>query len=252
MCQYIKKGKWWFIALGLVGAAAVSAQTPVTINDDLHVVALTPNVYQYTAWAELGAWGRVGSNGMVVVDRGEAFLIDTPAGEAQTEQLATWIADSLRARLVGFVPGHWHQDCVGGMAWLEQQGVKTYAYQLTDSLLDKSGKPRPTATFGAVKRFWVGHTAIECRFLGGGHAWDNIVVWLPKERILFGGCMVKEAAAQGVGNTEDAAPLTVWCETIRKVQQSYPNAQVVVPGHGTPGGRELLEHTKNVLNQHKP
>lgn len=248
----MKKVKWWLVALGLVGVARVSAQHSVVINGDLHVVALSPKVYQYTAWADMGSWGRIGSNGMVVVDRGEAFLVDTPVDEAQTERLATWIADSLGACLVGFVPGHWHQDCVGGMAWLERQGVKTYAYQLTDSLLVKAGKPRPVATFGPVGRFRVGSTAIECRFLGGGHAWDNIVVWLPKERILFGGCMVKEVAAQGVGNTEDAAPLEVWSQTIQQVQKQYPNAQVVVPGHGAPGGVELLEHTKKILNQHKP
>lgn len=227
----------------------VVAQNPVELGDDLKIVSIAPNVYRYTAWSEIPGWGRIGSNGMVVVDGGEAFLVDTPSQEAQTARLAQWVVDSLGANLVGFVPGHWHQDCVGGMAWLQQQGVKTYAYTLTDQLLAEQGRTRPQYTFGRVKRFAVGATTIECRFLGGGHAKDNIVVWLPKQQILFGGCMVKEAAAQTVGNVEDAAPLEVWAQTIQAVEKQYPRAQIVVPGHGKEAGVELLEHTRNVLNQ---
>ena len=234
--------KHWICALGVVWSAAAAAQ------NDLEYKALAPNVYRYTAWSEIEGWGRIGSNGLIVVDGNEAFLVDTPTDEAQTERLAAWVADSLGARIVGFVPGHWHSDCVGGMEWLGAHGTKTYAYRGTDQLLAERGRARPQYTFGPTKRFKVGRTAIECRFLGPGHATDNVVVWLPAEQILFGGCMVKELAATGAGNTEDAAPLEEWRRTVERVQKRYPDARIVVPGHGTEGGAELLEHTKQILN----
>ena len=39
---------------------------------------LTPVCYRYTAWANMGRRGRVGSNGLVVISKGKALLIDSP------------------------------------------------------------------------------------------------------------------------------------------------------------------------------
>ena len=33
--------------------------------------------------------------------------------------------------------------------------------------------------------------------------------------------------------------------------KNYPEAEVVIPGHGLPGGLDLLQHTANVVKAHK-
>jgi len=38
-----------------------------------------------------------------------------------------------------------------------------------------------------------------------------------------------------------------WLPTIQKVIESFPNAKIVIPGHGKIGGLEILEHTKRQL-----
>ena len=45
---------------------------------------------------------------------------------------------------------------------------------------------------------------IEVFFPGAGHTRDNLVVWLPEHRVLFGGCMVKSARGRTPGNLADA------------------------------------------------
>jgi len=85
----------------------------------------------------------------------------------------------------------------------------------------------------------------QCYFLGGGHATDNIVVWLPTENILFGGCMLKDNQATSIGNISDA-DVTAWPKTLDKVKAKFPSARYVVPGHGDYGGTELIEHTKQI------
>ena len=76
---------------------------------------------------------------------------------------------------------------------------------------------------------------------GAGHTRDNVVAWLPEEKVLFGGCLVKEIGA-GKGNLADADTLA-WSGTVRRVIENYPDVRIVVPGHGEPGGEELLEYT---------
>ncbi len=85
--------------------------------------------------------------------------------------------------------------------------------------------------------------------MGAGHAPDNVVVYVPEARVLFGGCAVHEASRTTPGNLSHA-DLGTWPTAIRRIQARYPEAEVVVPGHGVPGGVELLDHTLAVLEAH--
>jgi glyoxylase-like metal-dependent hydrolase (beta-lactamase superfamily II) len=77
---------------------------------------------------------------------------------------------------------------------------------------------------------------------GRGHSADNLVVWLGSGKILFGTCAVRSPTFSGKGNTADAS-LDEWPESIRSVRARYPEARVVVPGHGPVGSTDLLDHT---------
>ena len=39
--------------------------------------------------------------------------------------------------------------------------------------------------------------------------------------------------------------------SVERIQKHYPEAEVVIPGHGLPGGLDLLQHTANVVKAHK-
>lgn len=217
-----------------------------SISDDMTIEQLTDKVYVYTATAPIEGWGMVASNGMIVIDNDEAFLFDTPTTAEQTETLATFIADSLHAKIVGFVPNHWHADCVAGMDLLHCMGVTSYANEMTIDILKELGRPYPMNGFGESLSLTLNDTEIVCYYFGGGHSLDNIVVWLPSEQILFGGCMVKDIHATTLGNTADG-DVVAWPETIGKVQEMFPSAKIVIPGHGDIGGPELLEHTRELI-----
>jgi glyoxylase-like metal-dependent hydrolase (beta-lactamase superfamily II) len=92
----------------------------------------------------------------------------------------------------------------------------------------------------------VGPRTLELHFAGGGHTGDNIVVWLPDVRVLFGGCLVRSATARHLGYTREAAQLQ-WPRTVEALLRRYAEAQLIVPGHGKPGGEELLHHTMELL-----
>ena len=83
---------------------------------------------------------------------------------------------------------------------------------------------------------------VKLDYLGGGHTSDNIVVWIPSHKILFGGCMVKELDAKNLGNTKEA-DLRSYPKTLKRVLKNYTDAKIVVPGHGKPGNLQLIKHT---------
>lgn len=224
-----------------------SVEKPIRINDDLQVARLTKNCYLYTAWADMGSWGRIGSNGLVVVSDGKALLIDSPTNESQTVELAWWFDKNMDVKLESFVPGHWHDDCVGGLPWLNRNGVKTYACDKTNHILTSKGLQQAKESFTDSLTLTVGKMDIQLYFLGGGHATDNIVAWIPSDKILFGGCMLKGAQSTSIGNTSDAAPLDEWLQTVERVEQTFPQAELIVPGHGEVGGKEILEATKRII-----
>jgi metallo-beta-lactamase class B/metallo-beta-lactamase class B GIM len=64
--------------------------------------------------------------------------------------------------------------------------------------------------------------------------------------VLFGGCLVRSAASRSLGYTKEA-DLEEWPQTIVAVRDSYGGARLIVPGHGSPGGKELFEHTLELL-----
>ena len=79
-------------------------------------------------------------------------------------------------------------------------------------------------------------------FPGPAHTMDNSVVWLSKQRILFGGFMVRELNTNSLGYTAEGS-VTLWPESVNAISRRYPNLLLVVPGHGEPGDIELLKHT---------
>jgi len=220
----------------------------IQISDDIELIQLSEKAYVHVSISEIAGFGKVSSNGLIFVNGDEAFLFDTPVTNSQTETLAKWIADSLLAIVSIFVPTHWHDDCLGGLDYLHSIGIKSYANQMTIDLAKENGMPVPLHGFTDSLRLDLYGDIVECHYLGGGHSADNIVVWIPSEKILFGGCMVKDIHSKGLGNLSDAK-LEEWYPTIQKVMTKFSDAKIVIPGHGQIGGKELLEHTSKLLTE---
>jgi metallo-beta-lactamase class B len=221
----------------------------IRVSDDIELIRLSENAYIHVSVSEMAGFGKVSSNGLIFVDGNEAFLFDTPVTNSQTETLVKWIADSLSAKVSTFVPNHWHDDCIGGLEYLHSTGVKSYANQMTIDLAKANGMTVPQKGFKDFLPFDLHDKTVECHFFGVGHSADNIVVWIPSEKIMFAGCMVKDINSQGIGNLSDAN-LEEWLPTIQKVMAKFPDTKIVIPGHGQIGGQELLEHTKKLLTSY--
>lgn len=215
---------------------------PIVINDDLQLIPITDNIYLHLSWTEVNGFGRVGSNGILYILDGEALMVDTPMEEQQTKTLVEYVREVMKARITLAIPGHFHDDCLAGLPYLHSTGARSIANKRTKAICKEKGLVIPQRTFNKKRKLNFQGQAVELHYFGPGHAPDNIVVWFPSERLLFGGCMIRSIQYKGLGNTGDAV-VTEWGPTVSRVKTAFPNVKLVVPGHGSIGDAALLDHT---------
>jgi metallo-beta-lactamase class B len=220
-------------------------EKPVKISHDLELQKISDNAYVHISYATLPAYGRVAANGLIFINRNEAFLFDTPWTDSLTEVLVTYLSDKMGLKVTGFIPNHWHEDCMGGLAYLKSKGIPSYANQKTLDIARSKNLPVPEHGFTDSLNLFLGDKAIKCYFPGAAHSLDNVVVWIPSEKILFPGCMIKSMSSTDLGNTADG-DLKTYPETIDWVIKRFMTAKIVIPGHGNVGGPELLTHTRSL------
>lgn len=204
-----------------------------------HRQALAPHVWIHTSYRDIPPWGAIPTHGLVVEVDGQRVLVDTAWTEDQTAEILRWSSPPISVAVVT----HAHDDKMGGIPALHAAGIDTYAHPLSNADAPERGltPARHALAFEeAATSLFEG--ALEIFYPGGGHTRDNIVVYLPVSRVLFGGCLIRPGDADGLGNTADA-DVAHWAEAVRSVQRRFPEAAIVVPSHGDPGGVELLEHT---------
>lgn len=209
----------------------------------LKIKKLNDNVYQHISSKRVEPWGLVEASGLVVINGTEAHMIDTPWTTQATKELIEWI-EAKGLTLKNAVVTHFHEDASGNLPLLNDLKIKTYATLLTNKLL-KSKLKETSSDEISSNTFELVDGVMSVFYPGAGHAEDNVVVWLPKEKILFGGCFVRSLQAKSLGNTEDAV-ISEWSNSIQKVINRYPDIKLVVPGHGKIGDISLLTHTQKL------
>ncbi len=193
-------------------------------------------------------------NGLIVLTSKGAILIDTAwdsGGNYQkTEELLRMIKRHFKKRVDLALITHAHDDSIGGIQALLNQGIDVRSTKLTAKLAEKYGYPPPRPTLDIKPMIKVGDTVIEAYYPGEGHSQDNITVWLPQHKILFGGCLIKSLDATDLGNTADAN-IEQWGPSVKKVIRKYPNVKTVIPGHESWGDKKLLFHTLYLIKKHR-
>ncbi|WP_163932745.1 DIM/SIM/IMP family subclass B1 metallo-beta-lactamase [Paraferrimonas sp. SM1919] len=207
----------------------------------LEINEISKGVFLHKSYSLVNGWGLVSSNGLVVVNNRKAFIVDTPWSEQDTEKLVNWIR-SKNYSLLGSISTHSHEDRTAGIKWLNGQSIATYATELTNSILLKEGKEQARHSLKG-NDVELANGLLEVFYPGGGHTIDNVVVWLPKSNILFGGCFVRSLESKGLGYTGEAH-IDQWAISAENTISKYPKAKTVIPGHGEIGNIELLKHTK--------
>jgi metallo-beta-lactamase class B len=212
-----------------------------------------------------------GNSMIVEMQNSDLVLVDTPYTPEATRDVLEWIEARLGKREVVAINTGFHCDNLGGNSYLIEQGIPVYGSEQTARLLEERGEEVRAMTLDWLQapqyqRYYEAHRTlpyvapthlfdlyeglllefgdeiVQVYYPGPSHAPDNVVVYFPSRKILFGTCMI--IGWDEVGNTSDA-DLEAWPESVRALSRFDFN--VLVPGHGERLDPGLLEHTIDLL-----
>lgn len=204
-----------------------------TDADFPRVRALAPNVYSYEQLRSAGDERFTTVSMFVVTDEG-VLVADGQGSYEETERMLGHIAEVTDQPVTTVVVASDHGDHTAGNAAFPAD-VELLAHPTSAAALeaararqDPDAPPLPTATTLVDDRtlLRLGDTEIEVHFLGRAHTGGDLVVYLPREKVMF----MSEAYLHRVFPAMRSAYPSEWVEMIERAQAM--DVEIFVPGHG--------------------
>ncbi len=236
-----------FVLIVLQSCTIEKKNNIVYKTETLVIEQITPTIFKHKTYLQTQDFGNVGCNGMIYITDNKALVFDTPTSDTVSKELIDWITTKKKAEVSGVVVNHFHKDCLGGLNAFHEQGISSYANNLTITLAKAKNRTLPQNGFDGKLTLALGSHKVITQFLGEGHTKDNTVSYVEDEKVLYGGCMLKSLKASK-GNLEDAN-VSAWSTTVTNVKTTFPNIKTVIPGHGKVGDTSLLDYTIQLFKE---
>lgn len=212
-------------------------------------------------------------NSLLVLMPGVGLLLDTPYTPEATQHLLQWFEWWYGEPDIVAINTGYHYENLGGNAYLLEQGIPVYGSDLTVQLLEERGDamramsleqlrdPKDKAYYDVYQslplvapdhvfplkeglQLQFGDEIVEVYYPGPSHAPDNVVVYFPDRKLLYGGSVI--IGEDSLGDTTDA-DMATWPEAVRTLSRF--DVKMIISGHGERLGPRLLEHTLELLNE---
>ena len=227
-----------FIVIFIFSISFVFGQTT---KAKLIITQLTNDFYIYTTYNTYEG-EQIPANGMYCITKNGVVLFDTPWDTTQFQPLLDSIKFKHNKTVTMCIATHWHSDRTEGLEYYKKQGIKTYTTLLTDELSKTNNKKRAEYLMTKDTVFNVGEYSFETYYPGEGHTTDNIVVWFNKEKILYGGCLIKGADDKNLGYLGDANEKE-YATTLKKVQVKCTNPKFIIISPNDWNNLKSLKHS---------
>ena len=212
-----------------------------------------------------------GNSLLVLIGTDDLVFVDTPYTPEATDQVLNWAEETFGDRNILEINTGYHVDNLGGNKALFDRGIPVYGSEKTAKLLNERGEETRKLTLSWLtnlnnKKYYdkhvmipyippnhlfpikegltlsIGNEKVEIIFPGETHAPDNVVVYFPQKKLLFGGCMIR--AGSKLGNTADAN-LKTWKTALISLRNL--DCDYIVPGHGFRFNADLIDNTISIF-----
>ena len=214
----------------------------------LEISHLTANFYVFTTY-NFYKGNLIPANGMYLVTDSGVVMFDSPWDTTQFQPLLDSIKVKHNKKVVICIATHSHKDKTAGLEFLKEQGVKTFTTKQTDEISKAKGEKRAEFLMEKDTVFSVAQYKFQTYYGGQGHTADNIVIWFDKDKVLYGGCLVKSVEAKDLGNLEEAN-VKEWPATIKNIQAKFKNPKFIITGHQSWTSKESLNHTLELIKEY--
>ena len=214
------------------------------------LIEIADRVYAYVQ--PDGSW-YINNTGFVVGSRA-VVSIDACATERRTRAYLDQIAAVSTAPVTTLINTHHHGDhtygnsVFGDVTIIGHENCRTELIRF--GLLGNTGLwdpvdwgtltlAPPTVTFDDRLRVWSDDLPIEISYVGQpAHTTNDSLVWLPEQQVLFCGDVLFNAGTPFLLMGSVLGAIDVLTDVVAQIP-----ARVIVPGHGHPGGPDLIGTT---------
>lgn len=204
---------------------------------------ISDNVWIHKSYKMVTPYGLVLSQGLIIRANNNAIvMVDTAWTDKDTTKILRLAQIATSGPVTEAVVTHAHADKMGGVAALDAAAVLSFANPLSNADAPARGLNPATRDIKFDANGEARLDGLVIFYPGGGHTRENIVVYDPRSKVLFGGCLIRPGDSDDLGYTGDA-DIPHWADAVRAVAAHFPEAEIVVPSHGPQGGRALLDHT---------
>ena len=204
-------------------------------TDFPRIQKLAEGVYSYEQLRSAGA-ERFTTVSLIVVTPAGVLVADGQGSPEETTRLVDEVAKLTSIPITHVVIGSDHGDHTAGNESLPK-GVAIFAHPTSKKALAAMSPPPPPPTelVESEKTLSLGGREIRILFLGRAHTGGDLLVHLPKEKILF----MSEAYLNRIFPAMRSAYPSEWIEMIARAQAM--DIDRYVPGHGFVESPEILE-----------
>lgn len=196
------------------------------------------------------------SNAGIIVGDGGTAIVDTAATERRTRLLAEQVARVSPRPPDVLINTHFHGDHIFGNG-VFSPGATIVAHELTRAEMLEAGLGLrhlwpdvdwgdtpivpPAITFRDAVTVFAGELRLEVIHVGPAHTTNDSIIWIPDKRILFAGDVLMSGVTPFCLMGSVAGSL----RAIDRLRALDP--EIIVPGHGNVGGKELLDQNESYL-----
>ena len=254
---------------GIPLAQAQTSNAPQVSADgtiQVKAIQVAPNTYFVQGVPEMGSKQNqnfISNAGFVVTPKG-VVVIDALGSPVLAQKLIQEIRKVTKQKIVAVVLTHYHADHVYGLQEFKRLGATIYAQRDgLNYLASETAKQRLIASridfapwvnentrlvpadvwIDQSKTITVGGVEFRISRVGPAHAPEDLIVFIPSEKVLFAGDLVFRGRIPFVGNADSRG----WMSALDEIQKQNP--KIVVPGHGSYSTNPLADitFTRNYL-----
>ncbi|MEN6494408.1 MAG: MBL fold metallo-hydrolase [Thermoguttaceae bacterium] len=223
---------------------------------------VSEHVWAYTDVSPMTTANSFGANAGVVVGSKGAMVVDTLISAKEGKRLLADVREVTRLPILWVVNTHYHLDHAWGNCVFEAEGARIVATSPAPKLLaergayylahaDQRGLNREdlegttlapaTVTFSGTMSIDLGGIAVELRSLPHGHCPDNLLVWVPQDKVLFSGDLLFVGSHPFIGEG-DVKGWLIGLDVMAAI-----GAEKIVPGHGRLAGPKDIAEMRAYL-----
>ena len=223
---------------------------------------VSDSVYAYTDTKNASPSNSFGANAGIIVGQDGVIVVDTLATAKEARKMINDIKSLTNKPIRYVINTHTHFDHCFGNSEFAELGAVIISHKsgkaslmkvgdrlieivkkmgMTDEMLEGTTILYPSLTFNDKMQIDLGNVVVELYYIAPNHSPDNILVYIPKEKVLFTGDVLFTNFHAYIGS----ADLDGWKKNLDYI--ATLEVDNIIPGHGPLSSKQDVTDMKDYL-----